>query len=291
MTHPDRFTPCYDSQGGLQPCPPSLRDFSSEDHTCNGLSTRNLQVDPNDSKSSTPLVGIRRKPLSSTRLTKSLDHSVDSSSTISLDSSLTARSVGISFITKGSTQELDASREFVDGLDDDSTTSLLDHIKISAPDGWPKERSALPKNNPTKVLEMFFCILLASGAMIFLCEHFHASYLARTKSLSVLAILAARVENTFLGDTRKYIPGQAVVEFQSPKVNGSIGEYIKEPFRVFLVTTFSAPLNSQLLEAVKFGPSFFPILFSAILSTTLRSIARWKAERGCKLEVSLLSLL
>jgi hypothetical protein len=49
--------------------------------------------------------------------------------------------------------------------------------------------------------------------------------------------------------------------------------------------------NRHLFEAAKFGPTIFPILFSAIVTQTLGSAARWKAERGTTLEVSMKILL
>jgi hypothetical protein len=48
-------------------------------------------------------------------------------------------------------------------------------------------------------------------------------------------------------------------------------------------------LNRRLFETAKFGPTIFPILFSAVISRTLGSVARWKAERGTTLEVNLKS--
>ena len=45
-------------------------------------------------------------------------------------------------------------------------------------------------------------------------------------------------------------------------------------------------LSADLLQATKFGPTVLPIVFAAIASTFLRFLARWKAQRGSRIQVN-----
>ena len=48
----------------------------------------------------------------------------------------------------------------------------------------------------------------------------------------------------------------------------------------------SSSLSVDLLRAVKLGPTILPIVFAAIASSFLRFLARWKAQRGTRIDVS-----
>jgi hypothetical protein len=45
-------------------------------------------------------------------------------------------------------------------------------------------------------------------------------------------------------------------------------------------------LSDSLFEIAKLGPTILPILFSVIISAFLRLTARWKAEKGSSIKVS-----
>lgn len=119
----------------------------------------------------------------------------------------------------------------------------------------------------------------------------------------MFALLAASVHNTFPGFNIKYRPGHPVASaMQLP----SFPELIILPNATAvwsghtdngtrgLGMTKSLPsttaLNHRLREAAQLGPTIFPILFAGIVGSTLRLVARWRAEQGSSIEVTLFSI-
>lgn len=113
-----------------------------------------------------------------------------------------------------------------------------------------------------------------------------------------LALLSASVDSTYLGLRLKYVhggpiffafePSYVIMESYSP--NGSLvdsyslcpevgGGCERYPGKL------GRSLNVHLLQATKLAPTIFPIIFTAVLASTIRLVARWKAETKSSLDV------
>lgn len=113
----------------------------------------------------------------------------------------------------------------------------------------------------------------------------------------MFALLAASVHHTFPGFNFKYRPSHST--FQNSLAFPGITFYPNGTVELVaqLNATFSdivpfvspapevAALNNRLVQVGKFGPTNFPIFFAGIVGSTLRLLARWRAERGSSIEV------
>jgi hypothetical protein len=107
--------------------------------------------------------------------------------------------------------------------------------------------------------------------------------------------LAASVHHTYPGFNIKYRPlhgaFQDCLSFPTPIYypNGTadVSGYPKGTD----VNEFTTPvpqaaaLNNRLRQAAKLGPTIFPILFAGTVGSTLKLLARWRAEKGSSIEV------
>jgi hypothetical protein len=82
------------------------------------------------------------------------------------------------------------------------------------------------------------------------------------------------MDRTFLGTNLKYSTGGPIPVGLYPYYN------LFYPNGTAFVFTHPAPLNAHLLEAAKLGPTIFPILFSCVVGSFLRLVARTRAEKG-----------
>lgn len=90
------------------------------------------------------------------------------------------------------------------------------------------------------------------------------------------------MNSTFFQTYTKYLPGGGVPIYLKggyiyPNASWSY-TYTPKPALISF-------LNVKLLEAAKLGPTIYPILFAAVISTTIRLIARWWVEQGLLLNV------
>ncbi|KAF4631718.1 hypothetical protein G7Y89_g6411 [Cudoniella acicularis] len=85
----------------------------------------------------------------------------------------------------------------------------------------------------------------------------------------------------------KYSPVQPVLIIPPPGVtNDSLDLLISQNGTITSTPRNTNPLNLQLLQVAKFGPTVIPLLFSAMIGSALRLLARWKAQKGTKLKVA-----
>jgi hypothetical protein len=96
--------------------------------------------------------------------------------------------------------------------------------------------------------------------------------------------MATSVDDTYFSISQRYVPGEPVIYTSLSMAYDSRGNSIQ-------LTNLTVGPNGSLLEAAKLGPTFIPLLFSFFLPTTLWLVARWKAQAGARLGVSLTSLM
>ncbi|CAG8950515.1 hypothetical protein HYFRA_00007012 [Hymenoscyphus fraxineus] len=128
-------------------------------------------------------------------------------------------------------------------------------------------RKKLGQHCKSNILEISVHIIMGIGALLVL----------------VFAILSASIDSTYPGKTIKYTTGGPVSQIQHIEhilfyPNGST-DSLGDISRKYL-----SPLNTRLFEIAKIGPTIIPILFAGIFSSTTRLFARWKAEKGSRLE-------
>lgn len=99
----------------------------------------------------------------------------------------------------------------------------------------------------------------------------------------MFALLSASVHNTYPGTNIKYRTGGPIFYTAD---NGLGDLLLLDPNGTDFYYLNPDPLNTRLAEAAKLGPTILPILFAGIVGSTLRLVARWRAEKGSTLKVS-----
>jgi hypothetical protein len=103
----------------------------------------------------------------------------------------------------------------------------------------------------------------------------------------VFALSAASVHSTYPGTNATYTAGGPVMLIGQTGFFGPLlypNGTIERTGEIFWGVRNKA-LNMRLINAAKFGPTLFPILFAGIVGNAIRLVARWKAERSSTIEV------
>jgi hypothetical protein len=183
-----------------------------------------------------------------------------------------------------------------------------DHVKGTAiyePDeSLSISPTAVQRDRSIKA-ETYVYIVLAVGASLFLGMHMRRNLSAISDHVIVFALLAASVHQTFPGFNFTYKPGHPIsgaVQVPSfpdliilPNATaialGDLKDNKLEGFGMAKSLPSATALNNRLREAANLGPTIFPILFAGIMGSTLRLVARWRAEKGSSIGVIYLRVL
>jgi hypothetical protein len=103
----------------------------------------------------------------------------------------------------------------------------------------------------------------------------------------------AAVHNTYPGTLSSYQPGGPIL-FANATFEECDGPTEYEGCKVPQLSPdgnitwvqLNSSLSTNLLRAAKLGPTVLPIVFAAIASSFLRFLARWKAQRGSRIDVN-----
>jgi len=228
---------------------------------------------------------IKRKPLSTAQSYQYSSDIYDSPTSLNSPSALSNVAGAARLDNLGKTPHIfSSSSKNPNDLAESKKTELGSENVQIPPKGWPEGPLSLSSMDFSRTFEIAVYIVLALGAMWFVGQS--PSILSNLYSQNidaacflVQAALSASVHNTFLQDKRKYIAGEPIIKIEPVVVSHN---------NVYSIKNRPTALNVRMLEVSKLGPTIFPMLFAGIIASMLRLIARWKVEKGSKLEVSYL---